>query len=153
MFNSITKNLKYIEYLKRIDNNYKTLSNELDNIWQILLDNYIVLQEDVSHVQFKSLFNIKDDSSIYRNFISNANKSEVVINYLIRVGFVEKSIVRVDTFLNFESIALKIPETIVFTEDYLAQINKDWQDIEKLINDLNASLIYYGLKRKDNING
>lgn len=149
MFNPIVKNLKYIEFLRRIDNNYTVLSAEVDNIWQILTDNYVVLQKDVSHVRFKKIFSVRDDSTIYRNFISNGGKAETLLNYLIEVGFVERSIVRVDTFLNFEPIQIEIPETLVFTEDYITQINKDWQDIEKLINALNASLIYYGFKRKE----
>lgn len=148
-FKKIETNTPYPDFLKINDDNFKVVSNEMASVWKVLTDNYIVDPSIVPTSVFKPLYAIRDDSAIYKNWLYDFNKLETLINHLINKGFNKNDIIRTD-FSNFKVFTLNIPETIYFTKDYIDTVNKDWLKVSELIGDMNASLIFYGFKRKEN---
>jgi len=150
MFKRIETNIKYIDFLKVLDSNYQNLHVELDNIWQILIDNYLAEPSDRPMVKFKPIFKTKDDSTIYNNLLSNNSKVQTLINHMIESQFNFHGIFKVDSYKDFQDLILDVPETIVFDKNYIEKVNEGWQQVAKLISDLNASLIYFHYVRKEN---
>lgn len=150
MFKRIETNTKYLDFLRDLDYNYENLHKELDDIWQVFIDNDFIEPSGRPMVRFKPLFKTKDDSTIYKNLLSNNDRAQTLINHLIESQFNFNGIFNSTTYEEFQDLILDLPETIVFDKNYIEEVNTGWQKVAKLISDLNASLIFFHYLRKEN---
>ena len=148
-FTLIDNEIAYPDFLQTNDDNLKLVASELGKIWDLLSSNYLVNQDVIPKISFKPLYAVKDDSTIYNNWLYDFDTLENLINYLILHGFKDNDIIRAD-FTNYEIFEIDVPETIYFTKDYINTVNADWAKVDKIISDLHSSLAFYGFERKDN---
>ena len=145
-FRTIKEGTQYVDFLKINDDNFSDFISEMENIWDVLEENYLVKPEIIPNIVFRPLFGVKDDSRLYRDWIYNFNCLETFVNQLISKGFLKNDIVTPD-FQQYEHIFIDVPETIYFNKQYLDTINKDWLKVGEIITNLNASLIFYGFQK------
>ncbi|MQS44236.1 hypothetical protein [Companilactobacillus mishanensis] len=141
---------KYIDFLKENDSNFTTVASELNEVWSILTDNYLVEENPNVDLKFIELYSCLDDVILYESLISNFKKLQNVINIIIEKGFLDNDIVQSTNFNDFKKLKINIPESLGMSQSYVDLINKDWKMVEKLLSNLNASLIFYGFKKGQN---
>lgn len=136
----INSNTIYIDFLRATDNNFAQLSYNIVEVYKLLQSLYMTDRSYTS--SFKKLVGSDSDLELYDNSYDDYQLLNVILNNTVDM-LNEAGVANLVTHDEFKHIYLEIPKQLELNETYIEIFNKDWQVVDKFINELDTSLFIY----------
>lgn len=136
----INSNTIYIDFLRATDNNFAQLSDYIVEVYKLLQSLYMTDRSYTS--SFKKLVGSDSDLELYDNSYDDYQLLNVILNNTVDM-LNEVGVANLVTHDEFKHIYLEIPKQLELNETYIEIFNKDWQAVDKFINELDTSLFIY----------
>lgn len=136
----INSNTIYIDFLRATDNNFAQLSDHIVEVYKLLQSLYMTDRSYTS--SFKKLVGSDSDLELYDNSYDDYQLLNVILNNTVDM-LNEAGVINLMTHGEFKHIYLEIPKQLELNETYIEIFNKDWQVVDKFINELDTSLFIY----------
>ena len=136
----INSNTIYIDFLRATDNNFAQLSDHIVEVYKLLQSLYMTDRSYTS--SFKKLVGSDSDLELYDNSYDDYQLLNVILNNTVDM-LNEVGVANLVTHDEFKHIYLEIPKQLELNETYIEIFNKDWQVVDKFINELDTSLFVY----------
>lgn len=136
----INSNTIYIDFLRATDNNFAQLSDHIVEVYKLLQSLYMTDRSYTS--SFKKLVGSDSDLELYDNSYDDYQLLNVILNNTVDM-LNEAGVANLVTHDEFKHIYLEIPKQLELNETYIEIFNKDWQVVDKFINELDTSLFIY----------
>ena len=136
----INSNTIYIDFLRATDNNFAQLSDHIVEVYKLLQSLYMTDRSYTS--SFKKIVGSDSDLELYDNSYDDYQLLNVILNNTVDM-LNEVGVANLVTHDEFKHIYLEIPKQLELNKTYIEIFNKDWQAVDKFINELDTSLFIY----------